>query len=100
MDIEKIIEDLGANYKNDQEVLENIIDEVTSIASNVSNRSNDDEKLYPYIKTAVKGIYLCRGGEGLSSISESGKSLSFDDIIAKLRNDIIKAGLRKCYWDI
>jgi hypothetical protein len=26
--------------------------------------------------------------------------LSFDDIIAKLRNDIIKAGLRKCYWDI
>lgn len=97
MNIYKIIEDLGANYKNDQDVLQNIIDEVTSIASNISNRSNDDEMLYPYIKTAVKAVYLCRGGEGLSSISESGKSLSFDDIIAKMRNDIIKAGLRKCY---
>ena len=74
MDISKIIEDLGANYKNDEDVLQDIITEVTSIASNVSNRSNEDEKLYPYIKTAVKSIYLCRGGEGLSSISESGKS--------------------------
>ena len=97
MDIYKIIEDLGANYKKDQEVLENIIDEVTSIASDVSNRSNDDKRLYPYIKTAVKSIYLCRGGEGLSSINESGKSLSFDDILQKMRNDIIKAGLRRCY---
>lgn len=95
MDIYKIIEDLGANYKNDQDVLENIIDEVTSIASDISNRS--DEKLYPYIKTAVKSIYLTRGGEGLNSISESGKSLGFNDAIEKMRNDIIKAGLRRCY---
>ena len=97
MDIYIIIEDLGANYKNDQDVLQNIIDEVTSIASNISNRSNDDEMLYPYIKTAVKSIYLTRGGEGLNSISESGKSLGFNDAIEKMRNDIIKSGLRKCY---
>lgn len=97
MDKIKIIDDLGANYRKDDIVLDNIIDEVSSIASNISNRNKNDEKLYPYIKTAVKSIYLCRGGEGLSSINESGKSLSFDDAIAKMRNDIIKAGLRKCY---
>lgn len=97
MDKIKIIDDLGANYRKDDIVLDNIIDEVSSIASNISNRNKNDEKLYPYIKTAVKSIYLCRGGEGLSSINESGKSLSFDDAIAKMRKDIIKAGLRRCY---
>ena len=97
MDKIKIIDDLGANYRKDDIVLDNIIDEVSSIASNISNRNKNDEKLYPYIKTAVKSIYLCRGGEGLSSINESGKSLSFEDAIAKMRKDIIKAGLRRCY---
>lgn len=92
---EKIINDLGANYRNDDDVLLDIINEVTSIASNISNRKETDEKLYPYIKTAVKSIYLARGGEGISSINESGKSLSFDDAIEKMRNDIVKNGLRR-----
>ena len=95
MDKNKIINDLGANYRNDDNVLQDIIDEVTSIASNISNRKTTDEKLYPYIKTAVKSIYLTRGGEGISSINESGKSLSFNDAIEKMRNDIIKDGLRR-----
>lgn len=96
MIIDKIIDDLGANYKNDEDVLQDIVNDVTSIALNISNNQNE-EKLYPYIKTAVKSIYLARGGEGISSISESGKSLSFDDAIAKMRDDIIKAGLRRCF---
>ena len=96
--IDKIIEDLGANYREaDEDILQDIINDVTSIASNISNRSKTDEKLYPYIKTAVKSIYLARGGEGIGSITESGKSLSFIDSIEKMRNDIIKAGLRKCF---
>ena len=94
--LEKIIEDLGANYKDDdREVLKNILEEVSSIASNISNRKLDDKMLFPYIKKAVKSIYLTRGAEGLVSQSESGVSSSFEDIVEKLRNDIIKNGLRR-----
>ena len=94
--LEKIIEDLGANYKDDdRKVLENILEEVSSIASNISNRKKDDEKLFPYIKKAVKSMYLARGAEGLVSQSESGVSSSFEDIVDKLRNDIVKNGLRR-----
>ena len=60
--LDKLINDLGANYNSkDEEVLEDILNEVSSIASNISNRNENDEKLYPYIKKAVKAIYLCRG---------------------------------------
>ena len=94
--LDKTINDLGANYnKNDEEVLEDILSEVSSIASNISNRNVDDEKLYPYIKKDVKAIYLCRGAEGMQSTSESGVSSSFEDIIDKMRNDIVKNGLRR-----
>lgn len=95
MNMDKIIADLGANYKNDEEVLEDILNEVSSIASNISNRQVNDEKLWPYIKKATKSIYLSRGAEGIQSISESGESSSFEDIIDKLRNDIVKNGLRR-----
>lgn len=93
--IEKIIADLGANYKDDEEVLEEILEEVTSIASDISNRRKDDEKLFPYVKKATKAIYLSRGAEGLTSRNEGSISTSFEDIIDKLRNDIIKSGLRR-----
>lgn len=92
----KIIKDLGPNYNDsDEEVLENILEEVKSIASNISNRGSEDKKLIPYISKATKAIYLNRGAEGLQSQSESGVSSSFEDIIEKLRNDIIKNGLRR-----
>ena len=93
--IDKIIADLGANYKDDKEVLEEILEEVSSIASDISNRQKNDEKLFPYIKKAVKAIYLSRGAEGLTSRSEGSISTSFEDIIDKLRNNIIKSGLRR-----
>lgn len=95
MDLEKIIEDLGENFKNDREVLKDILEEVSSIASDISNRKSDDEKLYPYIKKAVKAIYLCRGAEGMISRGEGSISSSYEDIIEKLRNDIIKNGVRR-----
>lgn len=94
--LDKIIRDLGANYNEDDYiVLEDIISEVSSIASDISNRNKNDEKLYPYIKKAVKAIYLSRGAEGLKSKNESGESDSFEDVIETLRNDIIKSGLRR-----
>ena len=95
VNLNNIINDLGTNYKNDEEVLSEILSEVSSIASNVSNRETTDEKLFPYIKKAVKAVYLNRGAEGVSSLSEGGISSSFEDIIEKLRNDIIKNGLRR-----
>lgn len=93
--IDKIIADLGANYRNDKDVLEDILEEVTSIASDTSNRQKDDEKLFPYIKKTVKAEYLARGAEGLTSRNEGSMSSSFEDIIDKLRNNIIKSGLRR-----
>ena len=93
--IDKIIADLGANYKDDKEVLNEILEEVSSIASDISNRQKNDEKLYPYIKKATKAIYLTRGAEGLQSRGEGSMSSSFEDIIDKLRNDIVKNGLRR-----
>lgn len=93
--IDKIKSDLGANYREeDEKVLEDILEEISSIAFNISNNRNKEE-LFPYIKTAVKSTYLCRGAEGLQNINESGKSSSFEDIINKLRNDIIKNRLRR-----
>jgi len=95
MDIDKIIADLGANYKNDEEVLKDIIESVISIASDITNREKADEKLFPYVKRAVKAEYLRRGAEGMNSSSEGGQSYSFENIIETMRNDLIKSGLRR-----
>lgn len=92
--IEKIKSDLGANYRNDENALKDILEEVTSIASDISNKQKE-EKLFPYIKRAVKAEYLARGAEGLASRNEGSVSSSFEDIIDKLRNNIIKSGLRR-----
>ena len=97
-DIKKIIDDLDINYREDREVLQDILNEVTSIALDISNRKNTEInriKLFPYIKKTVKSIYLTRGGEGLQSRGEGSISNSYEDIIEKLRNDIIKSGLRR-----
>ena len=93
--IDKIIADLGANYNNDKDVLEDILEQVSSIASDISNRTEDDKKLFPYIKKAVKAEYLARGAEGLTNRNEGSMSSSFEDTIDKLRNNIIKSGLRR-----
>lgn len=94
--LDEIIIELSDNYnENDYELLSKIVERVTAVAQNVSN--NQTEELNPYIKTCVKAEYLSRGGEGLSSLSESGKNSGFIDNIEKMRNDIIKAGLRRCF---
>lgn len=93
--IDKIIADLGANFKEtDKEVLKEILEEVDSIAFNISNNKNK-KQLFPYVKRAVKAEYTQRGAEGLLSLSESGVSSQFEDIIDKMRNNIIKNGLRR-----
>lgn len=93
--LDKIILDLGANYnEEDEEVLNDILEEISSIASDISN-NKDTDKLFPYIKRAVKAEYNARGTEGLLSRTEGSISSQFEDIIDKLEKNIIKARLRR-----
>ena len=95
--IDEIIAELGANYNTaDESVLETIYQNIVTIATSTSNTEVTDE-LIPHIKTATKSEYLARGSEGLNSRSEGSISTAFRDIEDKLRNDIIRGGLRRCY---
>lgn len=94
----EIIAELGANYNtSDSAVLDTILADVTSIATQVTNLKSIDERLKPYIKKATKSEYLCRGADGLSSRGEGSISASYKDITDTLRADLIRGGLRRCY---
>ena len=94
--LKQIKKNLGANYKeNTDDILQDIIYDITSIACDNSNRKKDDERLFPYIKKAVRSEYLARGAEGLLSRNEGSISSSYKDIVEELRNNIIKSGLRR-----
>lgn len=99
--LNEIISELGDNYNsNDESVLNEILEEVTANALTISNRADNTENkvfLKQEIKSCVKGIYLQRGAEGLTSLSQSGISSNFNDCMDKLRNDIIRNGKRRCY---
>ncbi len=92
--LDKIIADLGANYRGDKDVLEDILEEISSIAFDISNNKNETQ-LFSYIKKAVKATYIRRGVEGMTSSGEGGESYSYEDITERLRSDIIKNGLRR-----
>lgn len=94
--LEKIKTDLGANFKEtDNELLKEIHEEISSIASNISGLEETDNRLFPLIKEAVKATYLARGAEGLASRNEGGISSTFNNIIDKLKKDIISCNLRR-----
>lgn len=87
--LERLKKDLSVNFKNgDDSILSDFIDDYISIASNNSNRKEDDEKLYPYVYKAVKSAYLLRGDEGSSSSNEGSLSTSYIDIEEKLAKDV------------
>ena len=95
--LEEIIENLADNYRDDEDVLQSILDEATAIALSISNRANTQENidaLSSYIKNYVKAEYLSRGAEGTNTLSEGGVNSNFKDNKEKLRNDIIKDGKR------
>lgn len=96
--LEEIKAILADNYRNDESVLNSLIEEATTIALSISNRNNtvkNVEELSSYIKDYTVAEYLTRGGEGLNSLSEGGVSSSFKDNREKMRNDIIKDGKRR-----
>ena len=52
--LEQIKQRLGANYIEDTDnIIQDIIADMTSIACDASNRKETDNKLFPYIKKAV-----------------------------------------------
>ncbi|HJJ05167.1 MAG TPA: hypothetical protein OIM45_04815 [Clostridiaceae bacterium] len=94
--LEQIKNRLGANYiENTDNIINDIIEDMTSIACDASNRNKDDEKLIPYIKKAVISEYNSRGAEGLLSRNEGSVSSSFNDIEKKLRIDLVSIRLLK-----
>ena len=94
--LSKIKKRLGVNYiEGTDDVIQDIIDDITPIACDISNRDKYDEKLIPYIKKAVISEYLTRGAEGLLSRTEGSESSTFEDIIDKMRSNIVKNGVRR-----
>ena len=88
--IEKLKKDLAENYHDDDDnVIEDMIKNYTSIASSASNRKSNDKLLEPHIYTAVKSAYLRRGAEGFNSKSEGGLGSGFVDIEEKLKKDVL-----------
>lgn len=95
--LEDIILELGAYYSDeDEDMLTNILDEVTANALSFSNQT-DESVLSLEIKQCVKSIYLRRGTEHDVSLNANGESASFIDAINELRNNIVKNGKRKIY---
>lgn len=88
--LEQIINRLGANYiEGTEDIIQDIIEDITSIACDASNRNREDTKIFPYVKKAVISEYNARGTEGLLSRNEGSISSSFNDIEKKLRIDIV-----------
>ena len=92
--LEIIKERLGANYKEGTDnIIKDIIEDITSIATDASNRKREDKKLKPYIKKAVISEYNARGTEGMLSRNEGAVSSTFNDIEKKLRQDLVSIRL-------
>ena len=94
---EEIIADLGSNYRaSDETILDKLISRVTNDALFISNRKTSDG-IESEIIEAVKSLYLLRGTEDVESLSESGKSAKYRDVMKKLREDIISNGKRRIF---
>ena len=94
---EEIIAELGNNYRaSDSDLLDKLISRVTNDALFISNRKTSDG-LESEIIEAVKSLYLLRGTEDVESLSESGKSAKYKDVMKKLREDIVSNGKRRIF---
>lgn len=101
--LESIKTDLNANYRNDDEVLNDLFEEVLNDALFISNRkklyeTSEEEQitiLASNIRKCVKTIYLQRGSEDVTSQTLSGISNIYDDSIERMKADIIKQGKRR-----
>ena len=94
--LETIIRQLGDNYdRNDNQVLLDLIEEVTYSAFSYTNRKVIDKEMENAIKRCVIAKYLQRGGEGTTSNNELGKSASFYDPLERMQQELLKGGKRR-----
>lgn len=93
--LEEIIRQLGDNYdRADNQVLLDLINEVTYSALSFTNRTKLDKSMEAIVKRCVIAKYLQRGGEGSNSLNELGASSSFYDPIEKMQQELLKEGKR------
>lgn len=102
--LSSIIADLGANYRDDSDLLGALLDEAVNDALIVSNRlqySHTDEGLEAQldilgsnIRKCVKSMYLIRGAEDVKSQSVSGLSSTYENAIETMNYDIIRSNKR------
>ena len=97
--LQEIIRQLGDNYDtNDNQVLQDLIDEITYSALSFTNRTDNQDNrddLKESIKRCVIAKYLQRGGEGTTSTNELGKSATFYDPIERMQKELIQEGKRR-----
>lgn len=94
--LDKIIRQLGDNYdRADNQVLLDLIDEVTYSALSFTNRNKLDYDMENIVKRCVIAKYLQRGGEGSTSLNELGASSSFYDPIERMQQELLKGGKRR-----
>ena len=85
---EKIIADLGVNYKaSDDGVLVELIANISDLAKEVTNRNSIDDLEFE-IKETVKSLYLQRGSEDVVTLNESGRTSTYLDTIKKFKRDL------------
>ena len=94
--VKSAINRLGPFFrKGDEDVIKDIVNDMISIAFSCSNRTeNNGKELILLIKKATIAAYKLRGTEGIKNLSQSGKSMSFEEIEDKLKTEIIKGRLR------
>ena len=94
--LDQVIRQLGDNYdRNDNQVLLDLINEVTYSALSFTNRTKLDKSMESIVKRCVIAKYLQRGGEGSMSLNELGTSSSFYDPIERMQQELLKEGKRK-----
>lgn len=98
--LNEIKEDLSDNYRNDDNVLSAILDDVITDALMISNRGhkldvdNQLSILKSNIKKAVKTIYLQRGTEDVKSNGQNGLSNAYVSAVEEMGKDILRQNKR------
>lgn len=100
--LNSIVADLGANYRNDNEVLGALLDEAVNDALLISNRFQFKDTnleaqldiLASNIRKCVKSVYLLRGAEDVKSQSVSGISSTYENAVEQMTYDIIRTNKR------
>jgi hypothetical protein len=99
VDVEKIIAELGANYNEaDRNILEGIVERVTSVALSFSNRENTETNIWllePEIIECSKAVYLLRGTEDTAKKEQQGIIATYEDPYKKMTERLIHGHKRR-----